>query len=74
MTLIEDDLRSDVLRCSTKRPGLLTDADLLGETKVHLEQRERRLFFFAFLVTGNIEDTKVLMFWTPLDFPSRANS
>ena len=37
VTLVEDDLWSDVLRRSTERPRLLTDSDLLSETKVHLE-------------------------------------
>lgn len=36
MALVEDDLWSNVLWRSTERPRLLTDADLLGETKVHL--------------------------------------
>ncbi len=39
MTLVKDDLRSDVLRRPTERPGLLTDSDLLGKTKVHLEKK-----------------------------------
>lgn len=38
MTLVEDDLWSDVLRRPTERPRLLTDSDLLGKTKVHLEK------------------------------------
>lgn len=37
MTLIEDDLWSHILRCPTECPRLLTNTDLLGETKVHLE-------------------------------------
>lgn len=37
MTLVEDDLWSDVLRRPAECPCLLTDSNLLGETKVHLE-------------------------------------
>lgn len=36
MAFVKDDLWSDVLWRSAERPRLLTDADLLGETKVHL--------------------------------------
>lgn len=38
MTLIEDDLWSHILRGSTESPSLLTDANFLGKTKVHLEK------------------------------------
>lgn len=38
MTLVEDDLWSNVLRCPAECPRLLTDTDLLGETEVHLEK------------------------------------
>lgn len=38
MTFVQDDLGSDVLRSSTKGPGLLTQAHLLGKSKVHLRE------------------------------------
>ena len=34
MTLVEDDLRSHVLRGPTERPGLIAGVELLGETKI----------------------------------------
>lgn len=40
VALVEDDLWSDILWRSTERPRLLTDTNLLGETKVNLEQTE----------------------------------
>lgn len=41
VTFVENDLRSDVLRRSAERPRLLTDTDLLGESKVHLGKDKR---------------------------------
>ena len=37
MALVQDDLWGHVLRRPAERPRLLTEADLLSETEVHLE-------------------------------------
>jgi len=39
VALVEDDLRGHVLRRPAERPRLLTETDLLGETKIHLENK-----------------------------------
>ena len=35
MALVEDDLRSHVLRGPTEGPGLIAGVELLGETKIY---------------------------------------
>lgn len=38
VALVEDDLWSNILRCSAECPRLLTDTNLLGKTEVHLRE------------------------------------
>lgn len=41
MAFVQDDLRGDVLRSTTKRPRLLTQTNLLSKAKVHLCKRRK---------------------------------
>lgn len=52
VTFVQDDLRSNVLRSSTKGPRLLTQPHFLSKAKVHLQEQTRSMLGFPLWNTG----------------------